>query len=313
MRPRRPLFIGSHVDLVRPLLCARRSDIEEFARQAQLEWREDASNLSVKYRRGAIRTAILPAIEEYFGAGAIDRIIRSAELMRWYLDVLLLPEIERAFGEAAVPEAHALDLSILQAMPEVFRGRVILEALRRWLPDVRASEKVVAEIAALADAQPGRRAAFAKGDVWRNRRHLRFIIPSAAQQSEETHQIELGGSVWIPSGTLSVEAADTPSAGLIGADPHVEYIDRDTVRFPLTVRSWRPGDRFRPLGMNHTRKISDFLTDEKVPSHRRSDVYVVLSDDDIVWVVGLRIAHDVRIRRKTRRAARLTFRADNRT
>ena len=81
----------------------------------------------------------------------------------------------------------------------------------------------------------------------------------------------------------------------------VAALDEDQLSFPLTLRPWQTGDWFCPLGMTHRKKISDFLVDQKVPLHRKSSVYVLTSDEAVVWVVGWRVDHRFRITDQTRR------------
>ncbi|MEX1054859.1 MAG: tRNA lysidine(34) synthetase TilS, partial [Rhodothermales bacterium] len=72
-------------------------------------------------------------------------------------------------------------------------------------------------------------------------------------------------------------------------------------------RRWRAGDRFSPLGMDHTKKLSDFLTDEGVSPHEKAETNVVESGGRIVWVVGRRIDHEFRVRENTTRVVRLSL------
>ena len=87
-------------------------------------------------------------------------------------------------------------------------------------------------------------------------------------------------------------------------------LDRDKLSFPLQVRKWEIGDRFRPLGMKKFKKISDLLIDLKVPVIHKRNIKVLCSDDDIVWVVGLRIDDRYKISPFTRSALYLKKRAD---
>ena len=72
-------------------------------------------------------------------------------------------------------------------------------------------------------------------------------------------------------------------------NPHVAYIDVKKLKFPLTLRRWRFGDKFMPLGMKGMRKLSDFFKDEKLSQAEKNDVRIIESDGKIVWVVGMRI------------------------
>jgi tRNA(Ile)-lysidine synthase len=85
----------------------------------------------------------------------------------------------------------------------------------------------------------------------------------------------------------------------------VANIDFDKLRFPLTVRLWKPGDRFIPFGMKGFKKVSDFLIDAKVPLADKKRVFVLTSSNEIIWVIGQRIDNRFRVDEKTRNIFRM--------
>jgi tRNA(Ile)-lysidine synthase len=93
----------------------------------------------------------------------------------------------------------------------------------------------------------------------------------------------------------------------LDAGPDRVLLDAAKIAFPLQVRRWQSGDRLEPLGMRGHKKVSDLLTDERIPSYRRSGIRVVTSNQEIVWVVGVRIADRVKVNPDTVRVVRLTF------
>lgn len=307
MPVRRPLARGSAITLVRPFLDVRRSEIEAFAAAEGLAWREDASNAGFRYRRGAIREALLPRIVEHFGPAAVENIARSAALVRAYVTDTIHPELTRRFATSAqkLPGGGGmLSAGALEAQPTVWRRRLILEALRRWLPGAPLSETTAETVERLLGAQTGRRVTFGQGSVWREREGLAFV-PGPGKGGAET-PVAPGAPVALPGGALLVEEAPCVASPGAGA-PLVEYADADRIAPPLLARPWRTGDRFRPLGMRHHKKVSDFLTDAKIPAHERSGVYVLSDREKIVWVVGLRLSDEVRLRPGSTRCVRLRF------
>ena len=72
-------------------------------------------------------------------------------------------------------------------------------------------------------------------------------------------------------------------------DPDVAYLDFGKLRFPLHWRHWRPGDRFCPLGMKGSRKLSDFFKDLHLGTARKEKAWLLCSGEDIVWVAGYRL------------------------
>jgi tRNA(Ile)-lysidine synthase len=298
------------VRLIRPLLCMSRGDVEAHAAASGLEWRVDASNLTSAYRRGALRGCIIPKIEEHFGPAVTANIARSADLMRAYVEGGLDRHIQETFEAAASKsgDGYALDIDVLRSVDNVIRRRVILEGIRRWLPELGGTSATAAEADRLLDAQAGRKLTHPSGEIWRERSRLLF---------QPAGDVDAAGAEAVP---LTAEsAAKTPVGAILlrldverpevlePGSPNREYVDADRLKAPLIVRRWRPGDRFVPLGMEEEKKISDFLTDVKTPPHLKADVHVVQAGDEIVWVVGRRIAACVRVRPGTRRIAEFRF------
>ena len=308
MPVRREISPGSSVQVVRPLLAERRRDIEAYARAQGLTWREDASNTTPKYRRGALRGDILPLIEQHFGEAVVENIARSGSLVREYVDEVLRDELEACF-DAALAGEGAVDEAAVRALPPVFRRRVFIEALRRWAPGFEADARAAARIEQLLDMQPGRRLVFGNIAVWRERDRVVFAPAGSGSPGESVApcRLDAEGSIEIPGGHLHVERLGAPPGDLAAGAPDEVYLDARTARFPLLVRPWAAGDRFVPLGMRQGKKISDFLTDEHVPPHRKRAVHVVESEGRIVWVLPLRISEEARVREDSSEVVRLRF------
>lgn len=302
---RRPLAPGSSVTVVRPLLDVGRDEIGDYARERGLRWREDSSNDATDYRRNLVRHEILPLVEQHFG-GATDRIARTAGLVRDYLDSGAALASDAAFDALTEPLADgwALRIDGLEAQPETVRRGLLLEALRRWMPGAPRSTATVRELAALLDAQPGRKIEWPGGTVWREREHLAFVS-SKTERTVCDVEVEMGETS-TPFGTLRVEPLDAvPSA--FDPSPHVEIVDAERLRWPLRLRTWRDGDTMQPLGLDGHKKVSDLLTERRVPPHRRARQLVLCSEGEVVWVVGHRLDACAAVRSETRRAARLSW------
>jgi tRNA(Ile)-lysidine synthase len=308
MSSRRRLTRGSSAHLIRPLLCLARGEIEAYARAERLAWRTDSSNETGTYRRTVLRTRIMPVIEAEFGAGVGDRIAGVADRVRDYVRHSFRPQLRVRFASCseADPAGGCLDAVLLSRQPTVWRSRIVLEALQRWIPAAPRTAAVAAEVERLLQAQPGRRVTLGQGAVWRERDRLRFVRADDAGEAGE-QALMLGDTAIIPAGNVYVGGLEGPPASLADGDPLVAYADADALSFPLHLRPWRSGDRIQPLGMAHSKRVSDVLTDAKVDSSRRRAIHVLTSDDRVVWIVGVRLAHDARVRQETRRYAKMTF------
>jgi tRNA(Ile)-lysidine synthase len=305
MPPSRPVHGVPELRLLRPLLSRRRSEIEAYAEAAGIPWCVDTTNESTDYRRGWIRTQVLPLLEAEV-EGATDAIARSADLMRAYVDETVAPALRQRFDAAHISDAGPgllLDLATLRAEPPVWRHRLLLEALRQTLPNAPQKKAVAEEIAALVDAQVGRRVDLAGGSVWRERPGLRFLPAAERPDPVPATPLAPQTAVATPDGDLTLAVTPDRPPAVRTADPTVAVADADRIAGSLAVRSWTAGDRFRPLGLEGTMLVSDLLTDAKVAPHRRLAACVVVDDDGIAWVVGHRLAHRVRVRPSTQRYA----------
>ena len=132
------------------------------------------------------------------------------------------------------------------------------------------------------------------------RRQKFILLPDAPQL------IAIPGQTLIPGWRITAVIDETVPT-VPDPDPCSALFDMDQLSGPLTVRRRQPGDRFTPLGMSGSKKLQDFLTDAKVPRHLRDSIPIVLSGDQIIWLVGHRIDESTKVTRKTKQVLKLTF------
>ena len=100
---------------------------------------------------------------------------------------------------------------------------------------------------------------------------------------------------------LNIEEMDRSSSFIIPRDKNIAYIDAAKVSGQLTIRKWKQGDTFVPLGMKGRKKVSDYLTDRKLTLFEKESQCVVCDDENIVWVVNERGDNRYRVTEKTRK------------
>ena len=310
MPPARSLHPDSSIQLIRPLLQWEKSEIVQYAKANNIEWREDESNSSVDYYRNKIRLQLLPEIKKAFGESAVRNVARTADILRGYAEHTIEPELkdrfEKIMGEGA---DHCLDIDALLKQPPVWQTRLILEALKRWLPKARYAATIADAIADLATQQVGRRFVLPEGVVWRERNELCFVEDYIDGKKEDEEQFVLsdGHDVELQGGVLQVRVEEWEDNRCLDVGANVCLIDADRVDLPLVLRQWQPGDRMQPFGMSGHKKVSDILTDRKIPSRQRAYTWVIESAGQILWIVGVRSAEHGKVREDTRRVIRLEW------
>jgi tRNA(Ile)-lysidine synthase len=104
---------------------------------------------------------------------------------------------------------------------------------------------------------------------------------------------------------FKLEEMHYPGDNLFAPEKNIDYLDYDRLKFPLTVRNYQPGDRFYPLGLGGSKKLKDFFIDNKISPRERYSIPLVLFQDKIAWVGGLRIDDRFRITPGTRNALKI--------
>lgn len=276
--------------IIRPLLDFNRIQIEDFARSNQLSWREDSSNSSDDYGRNFIRHQVVPklkelnpSLEETF-ARNIERWSAAKELMD-----LGIHQIKQQFRSDSKGQ-----VKILKSLFEKFRQPAILwELIKEFGFKFDECEKIVEA----SKGHSGKRFLSSEYQLVVDREAL-LITAHPVQwneiQIEEDQEQALFGSWEL---TLSTEAKWE-----IQHDPCVVLIDKDKLAYPLVWRLWREGDFFYPLGMDHKKKVSDFLIDSKIAVSDKDHVTVIESAGRIIWVAGYRIDNRFKITEKTKSA-----------
>lgn len=284
---------------IRPLLGVRRKEIAAYAKSRRIQYREDASNRSTDYTRNYIRRSVIPLLERRVNPGLSETLRKESELFS-----RLTEHIGRE-TEAAVArtlQGGGIDIEALASLPPFLRSMVVKEALER-----NGIEPVFTLIEALEGLAKRQKGSVADIDAGRiaERTDRSIIIRSRGTRSPFETELTTGGTVTAGAYRLSLSAGRKDNRRTAGSS--VEQIDAAAVTLPLTVRSWRAGDAFVPLGMSGRKKLSDLFAEKKLTAAQKSEVPIVLTGDRIVWVGGLRLDERSKVTAGTRRVLTLTM------
>lgn len=282
---------------VRPLLATSGAALRtELGRRGQA-WREDATNADLTNPRNRVRHELIPYLERHFNPAARAALCRLAELARDDNDILERDAVAAATATLKVDGTTlGADAPALSALPTPIARRVVRLWLRSstgraYLPDIEAVRAV---------ASGARRAADIPGGRVEHSGRLVVLIPGHAVSASFRVELQVPGRIEGPDAGWTLEAVgpieraggagEAGGAGGGGRDGRraldVE-IDAGHLSGPLVVRSRRPGDRLRPVGLGGSKKLQDVLVDRKVPrSHRDRIPIVTDSRDRIIWVPG---------------------------
>jgi len=273
--------------IIRPLLFAGRDEIARFAALNCISYREDSSNKSTKYVRNRIRHNVLTELEK-INPSAKKSITETALHLQetWALVESYLFKLKEAL---VIEKNGTTHISINGLKEEPHRKLFLIEEL---VP-LGFSHEIIDNIIESFNHQPGKIFYSSTHQLLRDRDYL--IVSERKENEPVSIKIESGCKVIDCPVSLSFRIIEYDSSFEIPQNRGVAVLDYDKLKFPLTIRPWQPGDRFVPFGMDNYKKVSDFLIDQKVSLVDKDNVYVLVSGDDIIWIIGYRIDNRYRI------------------
>jgi len=290
--------------IFRPFLFTDKKEIEDYAQEHNLTWREDHSNQTDDYTRNKIRNKVIPLLEE-INPRVIDAFNKYASSVLAY-EQLTRQYILETCRRLIVSHHEGMIKTIF--LKNLFSYPAPELLLQMILGEFGFNEIVCREI--LSGEQSGKQFHTPGYKLVRDRNQL-TVFDTDKVADENVYKIEeSGGSIQLNPGLLEYSKPKLTVSTYKPVDfrsKEVAYVDADKLKFPLTVRRWQDGDRFQPLGMKGNKLISDFFTDEKISSAEKELVYLLLYDDEVVWIVGYRTDDRFKITERTKEQMKFTY------
>ncbi len=287
---------ANNYKLIRPMLFTNRHEIESFAEENKIKFREDSSNVSDDYVRNKIRHHVIPilkdinpSLEKTFVENS-KRFHEANLILDFFIDTIKHNELlVSTNGDMAYPidslQEMAPQMTIFTGLfgPYNFREDVIKDLIKALEHPITGKQFLSTTHRLIID---------------RNKLIITELKPedtdAVLQINEQDKSITLG-HIALRFSTQK-KLADLNEL----RDANLFHLDKDLLTFPLTIRKWKNGDYFYPLGMSKKKKLSDFMIDNKIPLNKKEQIQVVLSKDDIVCILGHRIDNRYRISKTTK-------------
>ena len=284
--------------IIRPLLFASKQAIEQYATEQKLSWREDASNQGNKYYRNRLRNEVIPVLKGMNPnlENTLTQSVEKISAVERFFEKTIQSIEHQCLKEEA--EVFFLNLIPLEKVNEPLI--VLFEMLRRF----GFSYVQVKDIYASLDQISGKQFFSVTHTLVKDRGQLVITPQKTDKLSEQIlmNTLDLGETYRQQHLKLSLERILITRDFKIPRDAQIACLDWKKLTLPLRIRPWQQGDWFKPLGMDKRKKLSDFLIDQKIPLNLKNQVNVVLSGDNIVWVVGLRVDNRFKISNDTTEA-----------
>ena len=300
--------------IIRPLIEIRREEIESYLKARGLTYVIDSSNLRTDYLRNKIRLELLPRLLEY-QPRLIDHLGQLASIIggdNKYLETQAEDWVAREAeqkpeGDILIPVPSFIDL------PQPIRNRVTRHLLRKMGKNLRRIDYGhIESVYLLAQSRnPQGFLNLPNGlTVKRVYDRLAFLAGGPDKPVEFYYRLKGVGTYYVEeigrSITLVEIERDVDSSWPNQA--WTAYLDAEKLQYPLILRTFKPGDRFVPLGMNGQKKIKDFFIDLKIPSEMRASTPILVSQDTPVWICGHRIDDRFKVTSETRKILKVAIR-----
>jgi tRNA(Ile)-lysidine synthase len=274
-------------NIVRPLLPFTRNEIEAYAKDNHIPWREDSSNASDKYLRNKLRHHVLPLLKELnpsFSQSFAQTIVNLRQTQALAADAAAL-----VYEKVVIAENGQERISV----PKLLLHNNYKAYLYQWLG--KYGFTAWDDIYDLVTAQSGKLVLSGTHRLLKDRELLILepikvdsgtVFEIKSIDEKTTHPIELRLD-------LVESMSRNPPKNII-------FVDNELIKFPLFVRRWQDGDYFCPLGMKGLKKkVSKFFKDEKMSLSDKENTWLLCTENDIIWVVGHRADNRFKVTTQT--------------
>ncbi len=260
--------------IIRPLLHFSREEIQEFASENKIEWREDSSNSSDKYLRNKLRHDIVPILKS--------------------LNPSFLNSFQATLNHLQQAKSLAEDASVLvykQVVTEKEGQKFFRLFDLKRLPNYEAylfewlqpfGFRAWKDISDLTEAQSGK---FILSENYRLLKDRDFLVLEEISIGDlNSYEIEENSEIYLPI-KLKISTVSELNRQ---TDSNTIYVDKEKLKFPLTIRKWQEGDYFCPAGIDGKKKVSKYFKDEKLSLSKKESVWLLFSENQLVWIIGKR-------------------------
>jgi len=283
-------ILPTRINIVHPMMFAFRRQIEDFASDEAISFREDSSNRTTKYVRNKIRHDLIPMLNEINPefrktlTATIDR-IRDAEL-------LISDYMTHVASELLVTDNDIVKINIAGLKRYSPVDLYLYELLQQY----NFNRSVCTEISESLDEISGKQFFSPTHRVVKDRDTLIITVTGTENPESiaETAIDESSEEITRPVHLRFTRLQNSPELK-VPKTGNIALLDASKLKYPLKLRKWKEGDAFIPYGMNNTKKLSDFFIDNKFSIVEKENAWLLISGNAIVWLVGHRIANPYRI------------------
>ena len=301
---------------VRPLLVFTRQQIESFLNAVNLVPRQDSTNTDKTYLRNQIRHELIPILEKHYNPNIKIGLSRTADVLCAESDCLhqiVYEAFDACTHQLSQPSCVKLDREIFLGHHIALQRRILkysIEKIHRQA-DNFYFDHYQAILHIINGDKPNAVIALPKGLQFKREYNQLIFENKSAETKDYSYVLNVPGNTFITTldseiiaNIYDLSANNCPSL----VDGTLEAMfDYNKVQLPLIVRNRRIGDKFQPHGMKGTKKVKDYFIDAKVASSKRKRIPLIVSNDEIIWIIGYTTNDRYKITSNTQKCLHLHY------
>ena len=294
-------------NIIRPILCLNADEIRKYLKSKKISYRLDKSNLSSDYERNFLRNEIIPKLKQRLNPKLEEKISNTSQIIS-DVNSFIEKKINQLSTKAVKNYGNKIQINLksISGLDKSLRG-IFLKSVIEKAFNIELSSKNIFDIVDLLEAQTGKSIHLESGIIaFRERDELILGKHTSTAKKKKSTGIKIGQKKAVEGKIISISEVKRKMFKFTN-NKSVEFISGDGLQKDFAIKKWKAGDRFQPIGMKGTKKISDFLSDEKISSHKKNEQLVLTnSQQKIVWVIGLRIDERFKVTPESKKIFKLT-------
>lgn len=267
-------------NIIRPLLCCTRKEIEKYIYAKKLSFVTDSSNATLNYTRNKYRNQVLPLLEQINPAARntlYESLARFDGINKIYKDAICKIE-----NEIIENESNCIKINIEKLKLTADASTVLYEILSKY----GFSADDILSVSEHLNNESGKMFFSTNYQLLKDREYL--FVRKKEKNSNDLYEIEANTAVLMEPVNLTFRLFEKPQNFTASKSNNCIHLDASKLTFPLKIRSWRQGDSFVPYGMKNRKKLSDFFIDSKVNRLNKKNIWLLTSNDEIACIIGYR-------------------------
>ncbi len=288
-----------HINLIRPLIFASKEMVLDYAKSNKLDWREDISNNNNDYQRNLIRNTIIPQLKKI--NPNLENTFKATTERLSQAENIVNEKIEYIKNEIISIKKDSCQINIESIKNKSWKNFILFEIIKEFGFNFDQTKNIFKSI-----KNKGKLFYSENYRIIVNYELLHISLKDHIKSKE--YILDQVNKAYILDNSHKIYTYKKSSSKYeITANKNIAALDFEKVKFPLIIRKWKKGDKFQPLGMITQKKISDFFIDSKISIQEKEKTYIMLSNNDIIWIIGYRISEKFKITSKTKFVLEISY------